>query len=159
MNFFKKHDYVYDEHYDAYICPNHEFLTYELTNRDGYQMYRSNPETCRSCPFLSRCTESKDFTKRISRHIWADYLEEADHLRHTAKNKQIYSQRKETIERVFADMKEKHGMRWTTLRGLRKVSMQATLVFCLHESQKKLATWLWRTGGSKRRFVTFFYIS
>ncbi|MCR8872369.1 transposase, partial [Peribacillus frigoritolerans] len=29
------------------------------------------------------------------------------------------------IERVFADAKEKHGMRWTTLRGLKKLSMQA----------------------------------
>ncbi|MGE1166462.1 IS5/IS1182 family transposase, partial [Peribacillus simplex] len=25
--------------------------------------------------------------------------------------------------RVFADAKEKHGMRWTTLRGLKKLSM------------------------------------
>jgi len=96
---------------DAYICPNNEFLTYGLTNRDGYQMYRSNPEKCKACSFLSQCTESKDFTKQISRHVWADYLEEAEHLRHTEQNKQIYSMRKETIERVFADMKEKHGMR------------------------------------------------
>ncbi|USB35141.1 IS1182 family transposase [Paenibacillus sp. YPG26] len=152
--FFKKYDYVYDEHYDAYICPNHEFLTYELTNREGYKMYRSDPTICKDCPFLSQCTESKDFTKRISRHIWADYLEEADHLRHTDENKQIYSQRKETIERVFADLKEKHGMRWTTLRGLRKVSMQAMLVFaCMN--LKKLATWLWKSGGSKRYFALF----
>ena len=28
-------------------------------------------------------------------------------------NKNIYAKRKETIERVFADAKEKHGMRWT----------------------------------------------
>lgn len=91
--------------------------------------------------------------KRISRHIWADYLEEAVHLRRTERNKKIYSQRKETIERVFADMKEKHGMWWTTLRGLRKVSMQAMLVFaCMN--LKKLATWLWRSGGSKHNFTT-----
>ena len=34
-----------------------------------------------------------------------------------------------TIERVFADAKEKHGMRWTTLRGLKELSMQAMLNF------------------------------
>lgn len=151
--FFKKYDYVYDEHYDAYICPNNEFLRYELTNRDGYQMYRSNPEVCKNCPFLKQCTESKNFIKRVSRHVWADYLEEADHLRHTEQNKRIYAQRKETIERVFADMKEKHGMRWTTLRGLRKVTMQAMLVFaCMN--LKKMATWLWKSGGSKQRFAS-----
>lgn len=110
-------------------------------------------ETCRNCPYLSQYTESKEFMKRISRHIWADYLEEAVHLRRTERNKKIYSQRKETIERVFADMKEKHGMWWTTLRGLRKVSMQAMLVFaCMN--LKKLATWLWRSGGSKHNFTT-----
>ncbi|MDQ0340846.1 hypothetical protein J2S00_003686 [Caldalkalibacillus uzonensis] len=28
---------------------------------------------------LPRCTQSRDYTKRISHHIWADYMEEADH--------------------------------------------------------------------------------
>ncbi|WP_421617453.1 IS1182 family transposase [Brevibacillus sp. TJ4] len=146
--FFKKHEYVYDEYFDCYICPNEQILTYETTNKDGYRIYRSNSQVCRSCPFLKQCTESKDYTKRVSRHIWADYLEEVDHLRHTEENKQIYSKRKETIERVFADMKEKHGMRWTTLRGLEKVTMQAMLVFAAM-NLKKMATWLWKSGRQK----------
>jgi len=141
--FFRKHEYVYDEYYDCYLCPNNEVLSYETTNKEGYRIYRSNPEVCRRCPFLKQCTESKDGTKRISRHIWAHYLEEADHLRHTQENRLIYEQRKETIERVFADLKEKHGMRWTTLRGIRKVTMQAMLTFAAM-NLKKLAIWLWR---------------
>ncbi|MBP1914313.1 hypothetical protein J2Z23_001258 [Lederbergia galactosidilyticus] len=52
--------------------------------------------------------------------------------------------RKKTIERVFANAKEKHGMRWTTLRGLKKMPMQAMLTFAaLH--LKKLASWTWKT--------------
>lgn len=39
--------------------------------------------------------------------------------------KQIYARSKETIELVFADAKEKHGIRWTTLRGIKKLSMHA----------------------------------
>lgn len=148
--FFRKYEYVYDEHYDCYICPQDEILTYEITTKDGYKMYRSNPKICRECPVRLQCTESKDFTKRVSRHIWADYLEEADHLRHTEENKYIYAKRKETIERVFADMKEKHGMRWTTLRGLEKVSMQAMLTFA-SMNLKKMATWLWRTRGPEHK--------
>jgi transposase len=143
--FFRKYDYVYDEYYDCYICPNNAVLSYETTTKEGYRMYRSDPEICRNCPFLKQCTESRDCTKRVSRHIWAHYLEEADHLRHTEKNRRIYAQRKETIERVFADMKEKHGMRWTTLRGLEKVTMQAMLTFAAM-NLKKLATWLWKSG-------------
>ena len=68
---------------------------------------------------------------------------EADHLRHTDENKAIYARRKETIERVFADAKEKHGMRWTTLRGLEKLSMQAMLTFAAM-NLKKMANWLWK---------------
>ncbi len=74
------------------------------------------------------------------RHIWQVYVEEADHLRHHKDVKPIYAKRKETIERVFADVKEKHGMRWTTLRGLKKLTMQAMLAFDL----KKMATWTWK---------------
>ncbi|CAG9623159.1 hypothetical protein BACCIP111883_03955 [Sutcliffiella rhizosphaerae] len=72
----------------------------------------------------------------IHRHIWEDDLDEANHLRHTQTNKQLYAQRKETVERAFADAKEKHGMRWTTLRGLKKVAMQAMLTLRCHESKK-----------------------
>ena len=155
--FFRKHEYVYDEYYDCYLCPNNQILTYETTTKDGYRIYRSNPEICRSCPFLHQCTASKNHTKRISRHIGAHYIEEVDHLRHTEENKQIYAQRKETIERVFADMKEKHGMRWTTLRGLKKVTMQAMLTFAAM-NLKKLATWLWKSGRPKDKNFLYQFI-
>jgi hypothetical protein len=49
-----------------------------------------------------------------------------DHSRHKQEVKEIYAKRKETIERVFADA---NGMCWTTLRGLKKLSMQAMLTF------------------------------
>ena len=95
------------------------------TTKEGYRQYVSNPLHCKDCPFLSRCTQSKNHQKVIQRHVWEEHMEEADHLRHTEENKIIYARRKETIERVFADAKEKHGMRWTTLRGIEKLSMQA----------------------------------
>jgi transposase len=144
--FFRKHEYVYDEYYDQYICPANETLTYRTTTREGYRQYVSNPETCKNCPFLEQCTQSKIHMKQIQRHIWQDYLDEAEHLRHTDFNKRIYAQRKETIERVFADMKAKHGMRWTTLRTKRRVQMQAMLLFSAM-NLKKLANWRWRGGN------------
>ncbi|MBD8038842.1 IS1182 family transposase [Solibacillus sp. A46] len=141
--FFRKHEYVYDEHYNCYICPNDQMLRYTTTTKEGYRQYKSNPAVCADCPFLAQCTESKNHTKMIQRHIWADYLEEAEHLRHHHEIKSIYAKRKETVERVFADAKEKHGMRWTTLRGLKKLSMQAMLTFAAM-NLKKLATWTWQ---------------
>lgn len=141
--FFRKHDYVYDEHYDCYLCPQGEVLQYTTTTKEGYRQYKSNSSICAECPFLSQCTESKNHQKLIQRHIWEAYVEEAEHLRHNDEIKQIYAKRKETIERVFADAKEKHGMRWTTLRGLKKLSMQAMLTFAAM-NLKKMATWTWQ---------------
>ncbi|BFH12855.1 hypothetical protein J6TS7_25280 [Paenibacillus dendritiformis] len=46
--FFKKHEYVYDEHYDCNLCQGNAVLSYETTNRDGYKMYRSNPAICKN---------------------------------------------------------------------------------------------------------------
>ncbi|NRD80431.1 IS1182 family transposase [Bacillus sp. BRMEA1] len=142
--YLKKHDYVYDEHFDCYICPEGQVLDYRTTTKEGYRQYISNPVICKDCPLLAQCTQSQNHQKLIQRHIWEPYLEEAEHLRHTEENKIIYARRKETIERVFADAKEKHGMRWTTLRGLKKLSMQAMLTFAAM-NLKKLATWTWKS--------------
>ncbi|QCJ45501.1 IS1182 family transposase (plasmid) [Bacillus sp. S3] len=140
--YLKKTDFVYDEHYDCYLCPGGQELKYSTTTKEGYRQYFSNPVQCKECPFLSQCTQSKNHQKLIQRHVWEAYLEEAEHLRHTDENKIIYARRKETIERVFADAKEKHGMRWTTLRGLKKLSMQAMLTFAAM-NLKKMANWTW----------------
>jgi len=141
--FLRKHEYVYDEYYDCYLCPEGQILEYSTTTKDGKRQYKSNPTQCATCPLLAQCTNSKDHRKIIERHIWAHHVEEADHLRHQNEIKQIYARRKETIERVFADAKEKHGMRWTTLRGIKKLSMQAMLTFAAM-NLKKLANWTWQ---------------
>lgn len=141
--FFKKYEFVYDEYYDCYLCPNDKILEYSTTNRDGYKEYKSNPKECINCKYINKCTNSKNHQKLITRHIWQEYLEEADHLRHKADIKEIYKKRKETIERVFADAKEKHGMRYTKLRGLKKIKMEIGLIFsCMN--LKKLANWVWK---------------
>jgi transposase len=142
--YLRKHDYVYDEHYDCYLCPEGQVLKYSTTTKEGYRQYKSDPRICSSCPLLVQCTQSKNHQKLIQRHVWEEYLEEADHLRHHKEVKEIYARRKETIERVFADAKEKHGMRWTTLRGHKKLSMQAMLTFAAM-NLKKMATWTWNS--------------
>jgi transposase/transcription elongation factor Elf1 len=143
--YFKKYEYVYDEYYDCYICPNNQIVKYSTTNREGYREYKSNPLVCASCSMRVQCTNSKNMTKVVTRHVWEPYLELAEDIRHTAEGKQLYKQRSETIERVFADAKEKHGMRYTRYRGLRKVNHYLTLLFaCMN--LKKLAMWKKKRG-------------
>lgn len=90
--FFKKHEFVYDEYYDCYICPNNEILKYSTTNREGYKEYKSTPpEKCIDCAFLKQCTESKNHVKLVVRHAWEEYLEKAEDIRHTAGSKELYA--------------------------------------------------------------------
>ena len=65
------------------------------------------------------------------------------------------SAEKETIERVFADAKEKHAMRYTQYRGLAQVTNWVKLKF-VAMNLKKLATWKWRDLLSLFRFAVFF---
>ena len=119
--FFKKYEYVYDEYYDCYLCPNNQVLKYSTTNRDGYQEFKSDPKICRNCPCRAQCTESKSCQKVVTRHVWEDYIELAEDVRHSDKGKEVYKLRKETIERVFADAKVQHGLRYKQYRGLARL--------------------------------------
>ena len=152
--FFKKYEYVYDEYYDCVICPNNQILKYSTTNRDGYREYKSNPCICKKCDKINQCTQSKNHQKVVTMHVWENYIDIAEDYRHTPKYRDIYKKRSETIERVFADAKEKHGMRYTQLRGLEKVKMQVMLTFaCMN--LKKLANWKMKNRMSSPYFQSF----
>lgn len=137
--FFKKYEYVYDEYYDCYICPANQVLKYSTTNRDGYREYKSCGKTCESCEYVSMCTESKNHVKVITRHIWEPYMEICEDIRNTEGMKDLYSHRKETIERIFGTAKENHGFRYTQMYGKARMEMKVALTFaCMN--LKKLAT-------------------
>ena len=143
--FFKKYEYVYDEYYDCIICPENRVLTYSTTNRDGYREYKSKKYQCETCPSRHKCTESKECVKVVTRHAWEDYTERAEDVRHTPEGRETYKLRSQTIERVFADAKEKHFMRYTYLRGLARLRMQTLLTFaCMN--LKKMASWKRKNG-------------
>ena len=159
--FFKKYEYVYDEYYDCYICPNNKTLKYTTTNREGYREYKSNPHDCAKCEKIKQCTESKNKQKVVTRHIWENYIEIAEDIRHSTLGKETYSMRSQTIERVFADAKEKHAMRYTPYRGLNQVSNWVRLKFAAM-NLKKMAMWKFKNEKkptTKRFFENIFVFS
>lgn len=139
--------YVYDEFYDDVICPEYRLLHYATTNRDGYREYKSRPYLCKDCPTRAMCTQSAKCEKTVTRHIWQDFVEMAEDIRHIPQYRDIYKLRQQKIERVFADAKEKHGMRYTQYRGLAQVTNWVKLKFAAM-NLKKLATWKWKTRNS-----------
>ncbi len=144
---FKKYEYAYDEYYDCYICPNNEILSYSTTDKNGYKIYKSNPEKCKKCRLREKCTRSKNCVKVVTRHIWEEYKEQANENRYTKLWKENYPLRKETIERTFGDCKEQHGLRFTRVRGLLKNEQNATMIFACH-NLKKMANWRWKKSSN-----------
>lgn len=127
--FFKKAEYVYDEYFDCYVCPNDQVLAYHTTNRSGYREYKSCGIVCEGCLYLKQCTESRDHVKVVTRHIWEPYMEKCEDIRHTIGMKEVYAQRKETVERLFGTAKENHGFRYTQMIGKARMEMKVGLTF------------------------------
>ena len=149
--------YVYDAYHDCIICPEYQPLRYTTTNRDGYREYKSDPKICANCPTRHLCTHSKDCVKTVQRHVWKYYEELADDARYTPEYRDLYARRKETIERVFADAKEKHAMRYTQYRGLAQVTNCVKLKFAAM-NLKKLAKWKWNARVLSVRSFLFLSI-
>lgn len=57
--------------------------------------------------------KSKNHVKLITCHVWQEYMVRAEDIRYTIEKKNIYQQRKETIEQLFRTAKEQHGFQYT----------------------------------------------
>lgn len=143
---YKPWDYKYDPAADGFICPQGKILRHTTTNKDGKRTYRSTPAKCRNCPCRSKCGANEKGQKVLTTHIWQEYLDIVEAIRKTERGKNIYAQRKETIERVFADAKEKHTMRYTHHRGLAAVTRWVRLKYAAM-NLKRYAKWSWKNAN------------
>jgi len=151
---FKPWEYRYNPEADIYTCPKGETLRHTTTDKDGKRIYRSTPEKCRNCPCRVKCGANEKGQKILITHIWQEYLDLAEQIRKTERARQIYAQRKETIERVFADAKEKHAMRYTHHRGLAAVTRWVRLKYAAM-NLKKLAVRSWNNSFSLFILILF----
>lgn len=87
---------------------------------------------------LTQCTNSANVVKVVVRHVqeWAKKRVRSRSL--TDWGKRIYTRRKETVERSFADAKQLHGHRYARMRRLRKVVEQCLLAAAA-QNVKKIA--------------------
>lgn len=151
------YEYAYDEYYDQIICPEYKTLSYATTNREGYREYKSKPYICQNCPTRYKCTHSKGCVKTVTRHVWQDYIERTEDIRLSPHGKETYALRSQTIERIFADAKEKHGMRYTNHRGLTRVTNWVRLKFAAM-NLKKLAMWKWKNPSFSGFLISLSFI-
>ena len=151
---YRPWDYKYDPVKDVFTCPHGQELRHTTTDRDGKRIYRSTPKYCVNCLSKSYCKANEKGQKVFTTHIWQEYLDIVEDVRKTDLGKRIYARRKETIERVFADAKEKHAMRYTHHRGLTRVSAWVRLKYAAM-NLKKLAQWSWKSSIFALIFVCY----
>lgn len=139
---YKPWEYDYDPAKDEFRCPHGGILRHTTTSKEGKRTYRTDTKHCRNCPHKALCGANEKGQKLLTTHIWQEYLDVVEQIRKTERGKEIYALRKETIERVFGDAKEKHAMRYTQHRGLAAVTRWVRLKYAAM-NLKKLATWAW----------------
>lgn len=134
-------EFVYDPQHDVYYCPNRCTLEPRSVDRkDGTKIYRAKKKDCDTCPLRSQCLSKTTVTKTLKRNFWQSFLDEVELIRRTEYHARYYAKRKFTIERIFADAKEKHGLRYTRSRGLKRLQDELLLTFsCMN--LKKIALW------------------
>lgn len=111
-------------------------------------MYKSDKKICLKCPSRDKClyedqTDSNgnriisdNQVREIRRHVKEDYADAVRAFLKTEKGKGIYKRRKETIERVFADLKELMGLRYAHYRGSHCVKAQVLVTGAAYNIKK-----------------------
>ena len=105
-------------------------------DKQGYKYY-SSKENCNNCPEKKGCCNKKEY-RVITRHIFEELNEEMRERRLSERGKELYKQRKEKIERSFADSKNNHAYRYAMYRGLNK-NQAYTWLICAAQNIKNIA--------------------
>ena len=149
-NRYEIEDFKYNENDDYYECPHGKRLEYKReTTQAGIEgkVYQASLTDCKQCPVFSKCSWSK---KKQNQQV------QGKALRITEKNKQgnvcrqmrkkletveyqdIYANRIQIIEPVFANIRYCKGLNRFTLRGKEKVNIQWLLYCMVHNLCKCL---------------------
>jgi transposase len=145
--YFGIEDFHYNEKDDCYTCPAGQTLPYkcdiEFKSRGTKgKQYRMKKSVCSLCPLKEQCINRKS-GKGEFRSLFIAEQKYEDNLSEKMRKKiddpvyrEIYSQRMQIIEPVFANIEYCKGMDRFTLRGKKKVNIQWQLFCIVHNIGK-----------------------
>lgn len=123
----KKEDFVFNEENDQFLCPEGKVLDLKSCSTDGIKVYQANPKDCGQCALQPQCTTSKN-GRSIKTDSKEPLREEMREKMQSPEAKEIYSLRKVIVEPVFGVIKSVMGFRGFSLRAMKKVSGEFSLV-------------------------------
>ena len=133
--------FMYHSGSDRYACPQGHFLyPYERLDQGSIKRYRITGGHCRDCPQRVGCLPEN--ARHRARFVYrSPHQHEIDRVRKRQQTPTFIGKmirRKWTIEGLFAEAKQFHGLRRARYRGLHKVSIQA-LMTALAQNIKRVA--------------------
>jgi transposase len=118
--------FVYDKNNDEYVCPEGKRLGFL-----NEQFYKDRGKKFRMYKVLSgeecRCTKSKKRGRHIKRFLDEKIKKDMEEKMKTDKAKEIYKNRRQTVEPVFGDLKENKGFTSFLTRSLSTTSSEFNL--------------------------------
>ena len=137
---FSKDRFEWHGDLHAYVCPAGQLLKrtgcHKRVCSGGRQVmmetYRGEAQTCQTCPLREKCTTSKKSGRSVQRSEHEDLIQAHRAWMETAEAKKVYRLRGQTIEIVFADVKEHRGLRRFSGHGLARVRTEFALEVLLH---------------------------
>lgn len=71
---FISKEFIYDEYFNSYICPNNKLLTFKRTKQIGDRLYKSNSIICKKYIYFKVKYRKQKYTREIPRHDWQNNL-------------------------------------------------------------------------------------
>jgi len=138
--------FKYDEVKNEYICPEGEVLSLRTTDESqDLLIYRCDSKTCNGCRLKAECTKSKT-GRQIKRSMyWKEYVKLRERMK-SGRGRIAMRIRKSTVERLFGEAKENHGLRKFMTRGLSKAQKTSYVIASVQNLKRIL-------NSRKKRFV------
>jgi transposase len=140
--------FVYDAERDRYVCPQGRFLPFDSkSERKSFVIlrYRGEEGVCQACPAKGQCCPKNQKAGRSINRIseFPEVLEFREKMQ-TEEAREVYRQRSEVAETPNLWIKAKFKLRQFSVRGLRKVGMEA-LWACITYNIRLWIGLRWRT--------------
>jgi transposase len=140
---FGKSAFVYDPLHDLYGCPGGRQLLPEQRprlDRDGRLFRRYQAVSCQGCALRAQCTDSKS-GRTLKRYANEEYKEGMGEVMAQSRARAKYRLRSAIVERIFAELRERQGLKRFRRRGLLAVRAEFAL-HCIAFNLKQAAACL-----------------
>lgn len=128
---FAKAAFRYDEQQDLYLCPaGHSLSPGQWTVEADTQMRvrHYGTKACKDCPLRAQCTSSACSPRKIRRHEGQELKDAMEQVFQQPAARKRYARRSQIVEPVFAELKERQGLKRFRRRG----TQGARLEWALH---------------------------